>query len=368
MLMRSCDPLVSARIGRSTRMRFGAGYRGNATRNSKDAAMVRFGYALSSEEHRPAQLVEYAARAEESGFEFALISDHFHPWIDRQGQSPFVWSVIGGVAQVTDRLELGTGVTCPLIRTHPAIIAQAAATAADMMRGRFFLGVGTGEALNEHITGERWPGIDERRDMLEEAVDIMRRLWSGQDIDYRGEYYNVESARIYTLPDKPPPVYVAAGGRKAAALAARIGDGIICTAPDRDVVRTFEQGGGEGKPRFAQVTVCWGDDERQARRIAHEYWPTSAVPGELTQELPLPRHFEQAVSKVSEDEVAGLIVCGPDAGRHVDKIEEYVRAGFDHIYVHQVGPDQERFFSAYEGEVLPALRSRLRDVHERKSA
>jgi G6PDH family F420-dependent oxidoreductase len=201
--------------------------------------VTKFGYALSSEEHQPLQLVENAARAERAGFDFAVISDHFHPWIDRQGQSPFVWSVLGGIARATERIELGTGVTCPIIRTHPAIIAQAAATAAAMLPGRFFLGVGTGEALNEHITGERWPGPDERREMLEEALHLIRLLWTGKEVDYRGAYYMVDGARIYTLPEQLPPVHVAAGGPYAAALAARVGDGLIATSPNTEVIRAF---------------------------------------------------------------------------------------------------------------------------------
>src|SRR5918996_3866961 len=187
------------------------------------------GYALSSEEHLPLDLVRYARRAEEAGLPFALVSDHFHPWIDRQGESPFVWSVIGGIAVETETLRLGTGVTCPTIRTHPAIIAQAAATSAAMMPGRFFLGVGTGENLNEHILGDRWPPSDIRREMLEEAVDVMRSLWEGGSQSHYGDYYVVENARLYTLPEEPPPILVAASGPRAAELAGRIGDGFVGT-------------------------------------------------------------------------------------------------------------------------------------------
>jgi coenzyme F420-dependent glucose-6-phosphate dehydrogenase len=319
--------------------------------------MTEFGYALSSEEHGPNDLVRYAARAEEAGFSFALISDHYHPWIDRQGHSPFVWSVIGGIAQATEKLRLGTGVTCPTIRIHPAIIAQAAATSAAMMPGRFFLGVGSGEALNEHIVARYWPPADVRLEMLEEAVEVMRLLWSGGTNDHRGQYYTVDNARIYTLPEEPPPIYVATGGKRSAGLAGRIGDGLVATAPNKEALEEFDRTGGVGKPRYGGLAVCWAEDEQSAKRIAHEWWPNGALGGELGQELPLPAHFEQATENVTEDQVAQEIVCGPDPAKHMEKIREYAQAGFDHVYFHQVGPEQEGFFRFYEREILPALRS-----------
>jgi len=212
--------------------------------------MAEFGYALSSEEHAPSDLVRLARRAEAAGFTFALISDHYHPWIDRQGHSPFVWSVVGGIAQATQRLMVGTGVTCPTMRIHPGIIAQAAATSAAMMPGRFFLGVGTGENLNEHIFGDRWPPHDRREQMLKEAVEIIRMLWKGDLVTYRGVFYTVENARIYTLPDQPQPIFMAASGPRAAEAAGRIADGFITTAPETDLLKGFA-GGGEWQ------TVVW---------------------------------------------------------------------------------------------------------------
>jgi coenzyme F420-dependent glucose-6-phosphate dehydrogenase len=317
--------------------------------------MVAFGYALSSEEHAPNELVRLARGAEEVGFTFALISDHYHPWIDRQGHSPFVWSVIGGIAQATQRLMVGTGVTCPTIRIHPGIIAQAAATSAAMMPGRFFLGVGTGENLNEHIFGDRWPTHDRREEMLEEAVAIIRLLWQGDTLTYRGVHYTVENARVYTLPDQPPAIFMAASGPRAAEAAGRIADGLITTAPEADLLKRFEGGGGTGKPSYGQLTVCWAQDEASARRLAYEYWPTAAIRGELTQELPTPAHFEQAAKMVREEDVAQAIICGPDPERHITGIKEFVNAGYDHVYVHQIGPDQEGFFRFYERDVLPKL-------------
>ena len=315
--------------------------------------MTRIGYAMSSEEHAPNDLVGHARLAEEAGFGFALISDHFHPWTDSQGHSPFVWSVIGGIAQVTERLELGTGVTCPTMRTHPAIIAQAAATAACMMPGRFFLGVGTGENLNEHILGQRWPATDRRREMLEEAIEVMRTLWKGGYQSHDGRYYTVENARIYDLPPEPVPIMIAASGPQSAEMAGRVGDGFIGTSPEKETIQAFEKGGGKRKPRYGQVTVCWAKDEAEARRTAHRIWPNAALGGQLAQELPLPLHFEQATETVSEDQVAEKIVCGPDPEKHVEQLREYAAAGYDHVYVHQVGPDQEGFLRFYEREILP---------------
>ena len=324
--------------------------------------MARFGYALSCEEHPPDRLVANAVRAEEAGFDFAMISDHYHPWTDRQGNSAFVWSVIGAIAQATDRIGLGTGVTCPTVRIHPAVVAQAAATAAAMMPGRFFLGVGTGEALNEHILGDDWPPAAVRREMLEEAVEVIRELWKGEVTNHRGRHYRVAGARIYTLPDEPPPVYVAASGPRAAELAGRIGDGFVSLAPDREIVERFERAGGAGKPRIAQVEVCWAADEAQARRTVLEVWPNTALGGELTQVLPMPAHFEQAVATVREEDVAGKVVCGPDVERHAAAVGEFLEAGYDHVYVHQIGLDQEGFFAFWSEQLQPRLR-RMSEQH-----
>jgi G6PDH family F420-dependent oxidoreductase len=317
--------------------------------------MFEIGYTLSSEEFGPRGLVRFAARAEQAGFSFALVSDHFHPWIDAQGESPFVWSVIGGVAQVTERLRLGTGVTCPLIRIHPGIVAQAAATSEAMMPGRFFLGLGTGENLNEHIFGDRWPTAAERQRMLEEAVACIRELWKGEETSFRGDHYTVENARIYTIPDEPPPIYLAAAAEKAAELAGRIGDGLISVAPNEDVIRAFEGAGGRGKPKYGQVHVCWAETEKEARRTALKQWPNTGIKGESGQELPLPRHFEQLAEMVTEDDIVKTIPCGPDPEWHLRAIREYAEAGFDHVYVHQIGDEQEGFFRFYEREVLPKL-------------
>jgi G6PDH family F420-dependent oxidoreductase len=315
--------------------------------------MVQLGYKISSEEFRPNVLVENAVKAEQAGFGHALISDHYHPWMDVQGQSPFVWGVIGGIAQRTSQLRLGTGVTAPVIRIHPAIIAQAAATAADMMPGRFFFGVGTGELLNEHITGEHWPPISIRQEMLTEAVEIIRQLWQGgyQTID--GDYYSVENARIYTLPDELPPIYVAASGPESGTLAGRIGDGLISTAPQAEVVKAFAKAGGKGKPTHAEMQVCWAETEDEGLETALKFWGYSGLPGQLSQELALPQYFQEAAQLVTKETMAKSVVAGPDAEAYHRKIQEYVDAGFEHIYLHQIGPDQDGFFGFAKRELLP---------------
>jgi G6PDH family F420-dependent oxidoreductase len=316
---------------------------------------MQIGYKLSCEEHSPVDLVRFAQRAESIGMSFGMISDHFHPWTDQQGHSPFVWSVLGGIAATTNRFNAITGVTCPTVRIHPAILAQASATTAAMMPGRFVFGVGTGENLNEHVLGDPWPNVDRRLEMLEEAVDVIRRLWGGKQVNYEGKHYRVENAKLYTRPPEPPPIMVAAGGKKAAAVAGRIGDGLVGVSPDPDVVSTFEERGGGGKPKYCEVQACWAPSEEEAKKVAVQWWPNSALPGQLTQELAVPAHFEQAAQLVSADDVCSSMSCGPDPEVHAAGITKFAEAGYDHIAVHQVGPGQEGFFDFYEQAVLPRL-------------
>ena len=320
------------------------------------ASRVTLGYSLSTEEHPAPDLVAFAKRAEAVGFEYASISDHFHPWVDAQGNSPFAWSVLGAIADATTTLRVGTGVTCPTTRYHPAVIAQAAATMATLMPGRFFLGLGTGEALNEHIVGRAWPPYEVRAEMLEEAVEIIRALWTGKTVDHHGTHFTVENARLYSIPDEPPPIIVAASGPKAARAASRIGDGLINPSGDAAVVEAFDSSGSPGRPHYLQVSVCWHEDEAEARRLAHRLVPSVALPGELGALLATPTHYQQAVQLVTEDEIAKVITCGPDAKRHIERIQAGIDAGYDHIHVYQVGPDQEGFFRFYEREILPAFR------------
>jgi coenzyme F420-dependent glucose-6-phosphate dehydrogenase len=315
--------------------------------------MIQLGYTLSSEEHAARDLIRRAGRAEEAGFSLATISDHFHPWSDAQGESPFVWGVLGGVAQVTQRLRVGTAVTCPLIRVHPAVVAQAAATAASLLEGRFFLGVGTGELLNEHITGQPWPPASVRREMLEEAVGLMRQLWQGGSQSHRGSHFTVDRARIYSLPGTPPEVLVAAAGEASSELAGRVGDGLIAVAPQASTVEAFRLADGAGKPCLGQPHVCWAPSVATARQVAHAIWPNAALPGQLSQELAVPSLLEQACQAYSAEDVAASVVCGPDPEAHVAAIRRFEDAGFTHLTVHQVGPDQEGVLRFYEREILP---------------
>jgi G6PDH family F420-dependent oxidoreductase len=320
--------------------------------------MVAIGFTLSSEEHGPGNLLLYGRIAEEVGFDFLTISDHFHPWTSRQGQSPFVWNVLGGLSVKTERVPIMTGVTCPTMRTHPAIVAQAAATTAALLPDRFILGVGSGENLNEHVVGLPWPHPRERLDMLEEAVFLMRRLWSGELVSEWTDHYTVDRARIYTLPESPVPVAVAASSPAAAELAGRLGDAFITTAPKRELVEAFQQAGGEG-PILGQLTVCYGPDEQEAANEALEWWPNTSVPGELGVELLEPQQFEDAAELISADDVAEKVVCGPDTKSFVEKVGEFVDAGFDHVFIHQVGPRQEEFLEWAKTDLLPGIDDQL---------
>lgn len=318
--------------------------------------MVEIGYKLSSEEHAPLDLVSYARQAEDAGFTFAMISDHYHPWTTRQGESPFVWAVIGGISQVTADLRLLTGVTCPTFRIHPGIIAQAAATASAMMPGRFILGLGSGEYLNEHIFGDRWPAAPIRIEMLEEAVEIIRTLWKGGVQDYYGFFYTLENAEIFSLPEPLPPIYIASEGPISASLAARVGEGFINGGTDAEKsLVVFRGSGGGDKPAYIEVPVCWAEVEEAGQRTAYEQWPIAANRGELNRILPTPAHYEQLATMVTQEDVVEDIPCGPDPEVHIKKIEEQVRKGFDHICIHQIGEQQQRFMEFYREKVLPHL-------------
>jgi coenzyme F420-dependent glucose-6-phosphate dehydrogenase len=316
---------------------------------------VRLGYKLSSEEFPAPELVRLAQRAEDSGFTFALVSDHYHPWTDRQGQSPFVWSVIGAIAQATGKLNLGTGVTCPTTRIHPALVAQAAATAASLMPGRFFLGVGTGENLNEHIVGQGWPEVEVRQEQLLEAVQVIRLLWQGGQQSHHGKYFIVENACVYSRPEKAPPIMVAAAGPKSVEIAVQCGDGLIGTEPDREMLQQFKQTVGAGKPCYGELTVCFDQNEKRAKKLAREIWPIAGLPSPLLQELPLPSHFEKAAELVSQDQLVESVACGPNPEKHLRSIRKYMEAGYDHICVHQIGPNQEAFMDFYAREIFPRI-------------
>ena len=318
--------------------------------------MVKIGYKLSSEEFNPLDLVCFARQAEEAGFDFAMISDHYHPWISETGQSPFVWSTIGGVSQVTEKLPIVTGVTCPTFRIHPAVIAHAAATAACMLPGRFTLGLGSGENLNEHITGIRWPSTPIRIEMLGEAVKIIQILLQGGMQDYEGFYYSVENARIYTLPEELPEIFIAAEGEMAASLAGHMGDGLIAQHANKHVVDIFKKTGGESKPCYSEATVCWDEKEDESRKTACKHWPIKLNDVQVNVDLPTPTHFEKLAHRADEKSVAEKIVCSSDPQDHVNEIKRYADAGYDHVCIHQVGPKQHEFIEFYRDEVLPSFR------------
>jgi len=317
--------------------------------------MTGYGYFLSAEEFTPREMLDQARMAEQAGFEYLAISDHYHPWNDEQGNSAFVWSMIGALSQVTS-LPVTTLVTCPTVRTHPAVLAQAAATSAVLTDGRFRFGVGSGEALNEHILGTPWPSAAERLEMLEEALQVIRGLWRGEDYGHRGRHYTVENARIYTLPAEPPPIYVSGFGPQAAEYAGRIGDGFVTMMPDAELVERFRKSGGAGKPVIGGTKVCWSTDREQAVRTVHRLWPNEQLPGELAQVLPTPKHFEQASTLVTPEMVGDSTTCGNDPEEHARTLRAFADAGFDEVYVNQIGPDQQGFFDFYRTQVLPRLR------------
>jgi G6PDH family F420-dependent oxidoreductase len=316
--------------------------------------MPRYGYTLFSELNGPTELVDQAVRAEAAGFDFLVISDHFHPWLHSHTDSPFAWSVLGAVADRTERVELATLVTCPMIRYHPAIIAQAAATIAIMSEGRFTLSVGAGENLNEHVVGRGWPPVHIRHEMLAESVEAMRQLWTGQWTTYRGQHITVEDAKLYTLPPQPPHVLVAASGPASAALAGRIGDGVVAVQPDPDLVTRFRATGGEGKRTHGQVPLSYDRDEARARKLAMRF--RFGIPGwKVMAELPNPVNFEAAVTTVREEDIAEMVPCGSDPQAHAQAVRQFVDAGFEEVSVLQVGDDYEGFFRFWTEELRPKL-------------
>ncbi|MBB1258926.1 TIGR03557 family F420-dependent LLM class oxidoreductase [Streptomyces alkaliterrae] len=326
------------------------------TSGSPTPSVTAVGYFLASEDHGPAELVEQARMAEQAGFTSLWISDHYHPWNSAQGHSPFVWSVLGALAEATS-LPVQTAVTCPTVRVHPAVVAQAAATSAVLLgEGRFRLGVGTGEALNEHVLGDRWPPAPVRLEMLEEAVRLIRTLCTGQETTHHGRHYTVENARLYDVPDGGVPIDVAGFGPSAVELAGRIGDGFITTEPDSDAVARFRRAGGGQNPVRGGAKVSYDTDRDRAAKAVLDRWPNMFLPGELAQVLPTPAHFEQASRLVTEQHVTDSgIPLGDDPDEHVRALLAYRDAGFNAVHVSQIGPDLQGFFDFYRSKVLPRL-------------
>jgi G6PDH family F420-dependent oxidoreductase len=340
-----------------------AGLKGSAAaRQSVHAArgseVLKLGYKLMSEEHGPAELVANAHHAEQAGFDFAAISDHFFPWVEEQGHSPLAWSILGAIANATTRLGLMTAVTCPTMRYHPAIVAQGAATLALLSNNRFSLGLGSGERLNEHIVGMGWPGIAERHERFGEAVDIIRGLLAGNLHNYRGNYLKLENARLYDRPQASPPIVIAAAGPKAARFAAEKGDGLMATEAQPQLIQAYRGAGGAG-PRYAEVPMCCARREDEARQTAHRYFRWAATGWPVQAELPDTKAFAAASQHIPVEVIADKITCGPSPERHLEAIGKFVDAGFDHVILVQIGPDQEFFFDFFANELAPKLRQRL---------
>jgi G6PDH family F420-dependent oxidoreductase len=317
---------------------------------------MQIGYKLSSEAFGPAELIRQAKRAEEAGFDFVEMSDHYHPWLDNQGHSPFTWTVFGAIAAQTDRIGLATGVTCPTIRYHPAIIAQAAATLALVSDGRFTLGVGSGERLNEHVVGRDFPDeVRVRQAMLREALEIIRLLWRGGYRSYEGKHLRLADARVFDLPDEPPTIAVAAGGASAARLAAELGDGLFATEPKAEVVARYHEAGGDG-PRYAEVPVAWAPDEKSAAHAALETSRWALTGWKVMSELPNPVNFDAATTTVREDDILDQFACGPDPERYLEAARPYVDADFDRLVMQNAGPDPDGFLDFYRTELDAPLR------------
>jgi G6PDH family F420-dependent oxidoreductase len=319
--------------------------------------MTDFGFTLMTEQSGPRDLVDNAVRAEQCGFDFAVCSDHYNPWLAEQGHSPYAWAVLGAAAYATRAIRLMSFVTCPTRRYHPAVVAQKAATVGVLSQGRFTLGLGAGENLNEHVVGA-WPHVTQRHDMLAEALDIIRPLLAGETIHIDGDYFTVPEARLWDRPDEGVPIGVAVSGPESIRLAAEYADAMIATEPKAELVTAFDAAGGRGRPRFGQVAVCYGPDEAACRRLAHEQFRWFGLGWPVNAELPEPRSFEQASASVTEDDVAQQIACGPDVRKHAAAVREFVDAGFTHVAVVQIGGSTQRQFLDFaEKELLPALRS-----------
>lgn len=321
--------------------------------------MTDFGYTMMCEQSPPDQLVRDVQMAEYAGFDFSVISDHYQPWLDGQGHSGYAWSILGAAAQATERIPLMTYVTCPTLRYHPAVVAQKAATVQILSGNRFRLGLGSGENLNEHVVGKRWPSVGVRHEMLSEAVDVIGALFAGEgSVNHRGRYFDVETAKLWDLPDERVPIGIAVSGPDSCALAGRQADLMIAVEPKPELGEMFDSAGGRGKPRVAQVAVCYDPGRDAAIERAHEQFRWFGLGWKVMADLPNPESFEAATRFVTPDQVAGSIACGPDVEEHVEKIKPYLDAGFTEIALVQIGAEhQGRFIGWAESELLPALRA-----------
>ncbi|MQY06529.1 TIGR03557 family F420-dependent LLM class oxidoreductase [Actinomadura macrotermitis] len=317
---------------------------------------MKIGYKLFAEAYGPKEIVRQAVEAERAGFDFVEISDHFHPWLYSQDHSGFAWSMLAAIAARTSTITMATGVTCPTVRYHPAIIAQAAATTAILSDGRFVLGVGSGERLNEHIVGVGWPSVTVRHEMLREALEIIRLLWTGGYHSYEGRHLDLEDARVYDLPEEQPQIIVAAGGPQAAKIAADLGDGLFNTEAVPDVVEAYRKAGGRG-PRYGEVPVSWAADEQEAVASAHRLARFGQTGWKVMAELPNPVNFEAATALIGEDVIRQNVACGPDPERHLEVARQFAGAGFDHLVLMNSGPDPDGFMRFYQRELAGPLRA-----------
>ncbi len=320
--------------------------------------MAQFGYTMMTEQSRPDRLVRDLQAAEAAGFDFSVTSDHYFPWLEEQGHAGYAWSILGAAAQATERIGLMTYVTCPILRYHPAVVAQKAATMQILSDGRFRLGLGAGENLNEHVVGKRWPAVGERHEMLSEAVDVIARLLDGEHVNHRGKHFDVESAHLYDRHDVRPPIGIAVSGQRSCSLAGRKGDFMAATEPKPELGEMFDAAGGAGKTRVGQIAVAYDPDRDAAVRRAHEQFRWFGLGWKVNADLPAPSSFASATQFVTPDDVAEQLPCGADVDEFVAKIRPFVDAGFGEVALVQIGADhQEAFIGWAERELLPALRA-----------
>jgi G6PDH family F420-dependent oxidoreductase len=319
--------------------------------------MTYFGYTAMCEQTAVPQLVTDLVAAEDAGFDFSVMSDHYFPWLEQQGHSGYAWAVLGAAAHATSKIPLMTMVTCPSFRYHPAVVAQKAATIGVLSAGRFTLGLGAGERLNEHVVGGGWPSAQVRHQRLAEAAEIIRSLFSGEYISYQGQHFRVDRAKLYDLPDSPPHIGIAVSGPASVSVAAKHGDCMIATEPKPELVNGFDVAGGAGKPRYGQLAICYDSDMAAARHRARELWRWAAAGWHVMSELPEPRAFDAASAHVGEDDLASVVACGPDPAAHVAAASKFISAGFTHLALVQVGAEtQDKFMAWAAEELLPALR------------
>ncbi|WP_374455678.1 LLM class F420-dependent oxidoreductase [Nocardioides sp.] len=325
--------------------------------------MTRFGYTLMTEQSGPRELVGYAVAAERTGFDFEVMSDHFSPWLTEQGHAPYAWTTLGAVAHATERVGLMTYVTCPTLRYHPAVVAQKAATLQILAEGRFTLGLGSGENLNEHVVGEGWPAIAERQELLAEAIEVIRALHTGDLVDHRGDFFQVDSARIWDLPDEGVDIGVAVAGERAIETFATLADHCIAVEPKADIIEDWNDV--DGAPRIGtdaraigQIPICWDPDEDTAVARAHEQFRWFGGGWSVNADLPTPAGFAGATTYVRPEDVADSIPCGPDLDKIVDSVSAYWQAGFTDVALVQIGDEgQQRFLDEAAGPLLEKLRA-----------